>query len=161
MIFCFSSKSCPLILALIAGCNDCHRGVLRVILNSCILYILKLEFFCKIELSLLHLSQCEKLNTDFTLWIILLFIFFSQVVPVLTISSSFRLAGTCVLPTYLLSRLRNFLASWVAQMVKNLPAMQETQVQYLGQDDPPEKGKDIHSSILAWRIPWTEEPGRL
>ena len=46
-------------------------------------------------------------------------------------------------------------------MVKNLPAMQETQAQPLGQEDPLEKGKATHSSILAWRIPWTEEPGRL
>ena len=46
-------------------------------------------------------------------------------------------------------------------MVKNLPAMQETRVQSLGQEDPWEKGMAIHSSILAWRIPWTEEPGRL
>ena len=46
-------------------------------------------------------------------------------------------------------------------MVKNLPAMQETQVQSLGQEDPPEKGVATHSSLLAWRIPWTEEPGRL
>ena len=44
-------------------------------------------------------------------------------------------------------------------MVKNLPAMQETQVQSLGREDPLEKGMAIHSSILAWRIPWTEEPG--
>ena len=55
--------------------------------------------------------------------------------------------------------------SWaflVAQMVvKNLPAMQETWVQSLGWDDPLEKGMATHSSILAWRIPWTEEPGRL
>ena len=49
----------------------------------------------------------------------------------------------------------------VAQMVKNLPATQETQVQSLGQEDPLEKGMAVHSSILAWRIPWTEEPGRL
>ena len=48
---------------------------------------------------------------------------------------------------------------WVAQMVKNLPAIQETWVQSLGQEDPLEKGMAIHSSILAWRIPWTEEPG--
>ena len=48
-----------------------------------------------------------------------------------------------------------------AQMVKNLPAMQETQVQSLGWEDSLEKGMAIHSSILAWRIPWTEEPGRL
>ena len=52
-------------------------------------------------------------------------------------------------------------ASWVAQMVRNLPAMQETRVQSLGQEDPLEKGMATHSSILAWRIPWTEEPGGL
>ena len=46
-------------------------------------------------------------------------------------------------------------------MVKNLPAMQETWVQSLGQEDPLEKGDANHSSILAWRIPWTEEPGGL
>ena len=51
--------------------------------------------------------------------------------------------------------------SLVAQMVKNLPVMQETQVQCLGQEDPLEKGIATHSSILAWRIPWREEPGRL
>ena len=50
----------------------------------------------------------------------------------------------------------------MAQTVKNLPAMtQEIQVQSLGQEDPLEKGMATHSSILAWRIPWTEEPGRL
>ena len=49
----------------------------------------------------------------------------------------------------------------VAQMVKNLPATQETQVQSLGQEDPLEKGMALHSSILAWRILWTEEPGGL
>ena len=48
------------------------------------------------------------------------------------------------------------LGSRVAQMVKNLPAMQETQVRSLGQEDPLEKGMATHSSILAWRIPWTE-----
>ena len=47
------------------------------------------------------------------------------------------------------------LASLVAQLVKNQPAMQETWVQSLGWEDPLEKGKAIHSSILAWRIPWT------
>ena len=52
-------------------------------------------------------------------------------------------------------------ASLEAQMVKNLPAMQETWVQGLGQEDPLEKGVATHSSILAWGIPWTEEPGRL
>ena len=52
-------------------------------------------------------------------------------------------------------------ASLVAHMVKTLPAMQETWVQPLGQEDLLEKGKATHSSIVAWRIPWTEEPGRL
>ena len=46
-------------------------------------------------------------------------------------------------------------------VVKNPPAMQEMQIPSLGQEDPPEKGMATHSSILAWRIPWTEEPGRL
>ena len=46
-------------------------------------------------------------------------------------------------------------------MVKNLPAMRETQVQLLGWNYPLEKAKATHSSILAWRIPWTEEPGEL
>ena len=45
--------------------------------------------------------------------------------------------------------------------VKNPPAMQETQVQSLGQEDPLEKGMATHSSILAWEIPWTEDPGGL
>ena len=49
----------------------------------------------------------------------------------------------------------------MAQMVKNLPAMQEAWVQSLGQEDPLEKGMATHSSILAFRIPWTEEPGEL
>ena len=44
-------------------------------------------------------------------------------------------------------------------MIKNLPAMPETQVRSLGQENPLEKGKATHSSILSWRIPWTEEPG--
>ena len=46
-------------------------------------------------------------------------------------------------------------------MLKNLSAMQETQVQSLGREDPLEKGMATHSSILDWRIPWTEEPGGL
>ena len=52
-------------------------------------------------------------------------------------------------------------ASVGAQVVKNLPAVQETWVQSLGWEDPLEEGMATHSSILAWRIPWTEEPGRL
>ena len=49
----------------------------------------------------------------------------------------------------------------MVQVVKNLPAMQETWVRSLGREDPLEKGMATHSSILAWKIPWTQEPGRL
>ena len=59
---------------------------------------------------------------------------------------------TCALPICL---------SLVTQMVKNLPAMREIQVRSLGWEDPLEEGIATHSSILAWRIPWTEEPGEL
>ena len=52
-------------------------------------------------------------------------------------------------------------ASLVAQRVKHLPAMQETWVRFLGQKDPLEKEMATHSSILAWKIPWIEKPGRL
>ena len=52
-------------------------------------------------------------------------------------------------------------ASLIAQLVKNLPAMQETPVQSLGWEDPLEKEMATHSSILAWEIPWTEKHGRL
>ena len=51
--------------------------------------------------------------------------------------------------------------SLVAQSIKNLPAVQETQVQSLGQEDPLEKEMATHSCILAWRTTWTEEPGGL
>ena len=49
----------------------------------------------------------------------------------------------------------------MAQMVKNVPAMQKIQIQSLGCEDPLEKGMATHSSVPAWKIPWTEEPGRL
>ena len=53
------------------------------------------------------------------------------------------------------------MASLVTQAVKNMPAVQETRVRSLGRDDPLEKEMVIHSSILAGRVPWTEEPGGL
>ena len=52
-------------------------------------------------------------------------------------------------------------SSLVAQKVKNLPSMQETPVEFLGWEDPVEKGMATHSSILALRLPWTEDPGGL
>ena len=60
-----------------------------------------------------------------------------------------------------MSLLFNRWASLVAQTVKCLPAMRETQVRFLGWEDPLEKEMAVHSSILAWRIPGTGEPGRL
>ena len=57
--------------------------------------------------------------------------------------------------------LTNLEASLVAQVVKRLPAKWETQVWSLGQEDPLEKEMATHSSTLAWKIPWMEEPGRL
>ena len=56
--------------------------------------------------------------------------------------------------------LQKELSLWL-RMVKNLPAMEESRVRSLGQDDPQEKEMATHSSILAWRIPWKEEPGGL
>ena len=56
---------------------------------------------------------------------------------------------------------RDIWASSVAQMRRNLRAMQETWIQPLGWEDPLEKGMATHSNVLVWRIPWTEEPGRL
>ena len=63
--------------------------------------------------------------------------------------------------TYSLLLFKCKVASLVTQLVKNLPAMQETQVQSMGQKDPLEKEMATYYRILAWRIPWTEEPGRL
>ena len=57
--------------------------------------------------------------------------------------------------------LQHVRASLVAQRLKRLPARQETRVQSLGREDPLEKEMATHSRILAWRIPWMEEPGRL
>ena len=72
--------------------------------------------------------------------------------------------GTSTTALSLSLKFGNSLLSWaslVAETVKNLPAMRETWIQSLGWENPLEKGKAIYSSILAWRIPWTEEPGRL
>ena len=66
-----------------------------------------------------------------------------------------------LLSEYEICVLSNIRASLVTQTVKHLPAMQEGWVQFLGQEDPLEKGMATHITILAWEIPWTEEPGRL
>ena len=74
--------------------------------------------------------------------------------------------GACCRLLSMESQSRTWLSNFtffhfVDQMVKNLPAMRETWVRSLGAEDPLEKGKATHSSILAWRIPWTEESGGL
>ena len=81
-------------------------------------------------------------------------------------SSKLVMAGQKFLITPALSLSVNFCfpllgASLVTQMVRSLPAMQDTQVGSLGREDPLEKEMATRSSILAWRIPWTEEPGGL
>ena len=69
---------------------------------------------------------------------------------------------TVIMPSYTFVKAYQLIrASLVPQTVKNPPAAQETGVRSLGRKDPLEKGKATHSSILAWRIPWTEEPGGL
>ena len=70
-------------------------------------------------------------------------------------------AVASVLPVNIQDSFPLGLTSLVVQMVKNLPGVWETLVQPLGQEDPLEKGMATHSGILAWRIPWTEEPGGL
>ena len=64
-------------------------------------------------------------------------------------------------PLYFVGTLLYYMTSLVAQTVRRLPTMQETRVQSLGQEDLLEKEMATHSSILAWKIPWMEEPGRL
>ena len=65
------------------------------------------------------------------------------------------------IPPFFASALRVSRASLVVQMVKSLPAVQETQVRSLDWEDPLEEEMTAHSSVLSWEIPWTEEPGRL
>ena len=60
-----------------------------------------------------------------------------------------------------LTKLGALIGAVIAQLVNHLPAMQETRVRFLGREDPLEKEMGTHSSILAWRIQWTEEPGGL
>ena len=70
-------------------------------------------------------------------------------------------AETPSLGSFRFYKIKVIKTSLIAQLVRNLPAMQETWVWFLGQEDPLEKEMAIHSSILAWKIPWTQEPGRL
>ena len=80
-------------------------------------------------------------------------------VPSKSTSATFSLSLFFFFNIYLV--LLDLRTSQVAQMVKNLPVVQEIQVQSLCREDPLEKGMAIHSCTLAWRIPWAEEPGGL
>ena len=82
--------------------------------------------------------------------------------PILTTFLEIRgLGGTLCCPCIIFSLSRQHRASLVAQVVKHLPVMQETWVRSLGWEDPSEKEMATLYSILAWEIPWTEEPGGL
>ena len=83
-----------------------------------------------------------------------------HIVLSILVSSTFTSWIFIVLPLLGLLSARNLWASLVAQMVKRLPAVWETWVQPLGCEDPLEKEMATHSSTLAWKIPWTKEPGR-
>ena len=74
---------------------------------------------------------------------------------------STSLLSFSVVTVFYFSHCYRYAASLVAQRLKRLPGMQETKVRSLGREDPLEKEMATHSSTLAWRIPWREEPGRL
>ena len=102
-------------------------------------------------------------NTYIGMFIVYLFVTFCNIQNLESIkkfSSNWRYKQT-VVNTIDRILFTNKRASLVAHMVKNLPALQESEVWSLGQEDLLEKGTAAHSSILAWRIPWTEEPGGL
>ena len=82
----------------------------------------------------------------------------SSLVLLLLLLSRFSRVRLCATPE---TAAHQALLSLVAQAVKRVPAIQETRVRCLGREDPLEKEMAIHSSALAWKIPWTEEPGRL
>ena len=85
------------------------------------------------------------------------FFFFISLFNIHLLSTCFVLVTVSIIVIWL----KLTWASLMAQRVKNLPALQETHVQSLGWEDPLGKGMATHSSILAWRTPWTEEPGGL
>ena len=78
-----------------------------------------------------------------------------------SVDQTMKLKDACSLEEKLWQTYTVYRASLVAQMVKHLPTMQETHVRSLGQEHPLEKETATHSSTLAWKIPWTEEPGRI
>ena len=113
---------------------------------------------------LIHMSFPLLLCFTYSLHLVLIYSLFRWALPDLsTITQLHPLSKIHPVSLQLLALdlLYAIFPSLVAQMVKNLPAMRETQVWSLGQEDPLQKGMTAHSTILAWRITWTEKSGRL
>ena len=113
---------------------------------------------------LIHMSFPQLLCFTYSLHLVLIYSLFRWALPDLsTITQLHPLSKIHPVSLQLLALdlLYAIFPSLVTQMVKNLPAMRETQVWSLGQEDPLQKGMTAHSTILAWRIPWTEKSGRL
>ena len=101
-------------------------------------------------------------KSDICFWHCLVLVLLFMSMQNKTIFSFERSYANCLKSTTMLCICQNSsLSTLISQLVNHLPAMQETWVRFLGGEDPLEKEMATHSSILAWRIPWTEEPGRL
>ena len=98
----------------------------------------------------LPFGRKDKKNLDSTLK--------NRDITLLTVCSLSPVKPICI---YMCIYINTYMASLVAQTVKRLPTMRETRVRYLGREEPLEKEMAIHSSTLAWKVPCTEEPGRL
>ena len=116
------------------------------------------------------MSSVQEPKSGLTMWQLSFFLFFSilcgecerQLLNILhEVEEISRQRLKCWPPRHPSGALPWLLRALMAQTVKNLPAMQETWVRSQGKEDPLEKGMATHSSILDWRIPWTEEPGGL
>ena len=129
-------------------CVCVYMSVLKIYTYICIICVLYIMFICAmyiyIYITYVYISYM-------CLYIVYTYVYTKQVV----------LKAKTTIWENIFPFLQYNWASLVAQEVKNLPAMQETQVRSLAQEDPLEKGMPTHSSILAWEIPWTEDPGGL
>ena len=126
---------------------DPQHLMLGFYLNPC-----SLRFLTTLPVPLQHLTDCVFPHSNMAIYLI----------PFTSAQNKIPEVSGCLLEWMgLFVERSTMLVSLVAQREKNLPAMMETWVQSLGWEDPLEKGMAAHSSILAWKTPWTEEPGRL